>query len=300
MTSLKFNYSELRENYFTKIELKKLTTSVGISTITENALIILGKYITDLGRIITLMALKNKKDDFSRSIDASDIKLAHHNLSNYETPQIYYLWFISPNGTCLYSKSFSNMKFPDAIFSGMLVGMHVLVSELTGRPFERIDMGDLGMYLYETSSIVCALVSKKDPKAKLINQTLITEFLNIFGSKVFESAVDINQFRIFDKVSRAIIRDWVFINPEIDAINEKKILVEVDSMEDQVISGYEKEDLSAAMEELRNMDVFKFDDTLSEENFGELLEKKFKFKKQKESDFKINIESLIKDEEDVE
>ncbi|OLS23810.1 MAG: hypothetical protein HeimC3_22820 [Candidatus Heimdallarchaeota archaeon LC_3] len=300
MTSGKFNYSELSENYFSKIELKRLTISVGINKITESALMILGKYISDLGRIITLLALTNKNDTSSYSIDASDIKLAHSNLSKYDPPQIYYVWFISPNGTCLFSKSFNKMEFPDAIFSGMLLGMHVLVKELTGRSFERIDMGDLAMYIYETSSIVCALVSKKDPNAKLINQALVHEFLDIFGKKVFESAVDLNLFRSFDKVSRAIVRDWIFINPELETSRERKILLEVDSIEEQVISGYKKGDLAAVMEELRKMEVFKLDNELSDEKLGELLEKKFKFKDQKETEFRIDIQSLINDYENNE
>ena len=47
---------------------------------------ILGKYISDLGRIITLLALTNINDTSSYSIDASDIKLAHSNLSKYDPP----------------------------------------------------------------------------------------------------------------------------------------------------------------------------------------------------------------------
>ncbi|MHA1983357.1 MAG: hypothetical protein ACW967_03305 [Candidatus Hodarchaeales archaeon] len=292
MTKIKSIYEELEENYFDLGELRDLSNSVGIESITDKALSTLGKFITDYGRIITQLALFQSNNNVDETIDINDLKIALEKIPTYQPPNVFYIWIIAGNGSCLYSKSLSNIEFPDTIFSGMLIGIHILAKELTGRSFERIDMEDLSLYLTESSNLICAILSKSDNDAGLLNKTILLEFLGVFRDVMFESALDVNIFQSFDKISRAIIRDWQFIKPEITA-EMRKVLVEADSIEIELSSDYKKEDLESAMNEIRNFEIFQETKTQSTEELDKILEKKFQFSENDKKRFRIDIKELM-------
>jgi hypothetical protein len=301
MTRNKSIFQELEENCFAIEELRNLSNSVGIESITDEALYTLGKFITDYGRIIAQLALFQRKNKEDQIFDINELKNALEKIPTYVPPNVFYIWIISGNGNCLYSKSLSNMEFPDTIFSGMLIGMHILAKELTGRSFERIDMEDLSLYLTESSSLVGAILTKSDSDASLLNKTILLEFIGIFGDILFQTGIDLNILQSFDKISRAIIRDWQFIKPEITA-EMRKVLVEADSIEKELPSGYKKEDLESAMNEIRNFEIFQSSKNQSTEELEKMLEKKFQFSESDKKRFRVDIRSLINqtDESDSE
>ncbi|MHA1991623.1 MAG: hypothetical protein ACW98A_11710 [Candidatus Hodarchaeales archaeon] len=297
MTNIKSIYQELEENYFAIEELRNLSNSVGIESITDEALYTLGKFITDYGRIITQLALFQPSNKEDQIFGINDLKIALEKIPTYLPPNVFYIWIIAGNGNCLYSKSLSNMEFPDTIFSGMLIGMHILAKELTGRSFERIDMEDLSLYLTESSTLIGAILAKSDSDASLLNKTILLEFLGLFRDELSKTGVDLNIFQSFDKISRAIIRDWQFIKPEITA-EMRKVLLEADSIEKELTSGYKKEDLESAMDEIRNFEIFQPSKIQSTEELEKMLEKKFQFSESDKKRFRIDINSLIDQKEE--
>lgn len=294
MTDNVFEYSKVKENFFTQKELRALATSLGIDNITQKALDVLGTYISDLGRVLTLLVLSQNDGG---EIEEHHVTQAFSNIGLYQPPSIYYIWIISDNGTCLYSKSLSIMEFPDAIFAGMLVGMLVMTRELTGRNLERFDMQDLAIYMNEQFGIIGAIVSKRTSDAQELNRFLLNEFISKFKKEILETGVDLNIFRSFDKVLHAVIRDWYFISKRTKKSTNKHILVEADSIEEEILSDYKKEDLESAMKEITQLEIFKKMEEPSE-NLEKILEKKFRFNGRDKLNLRFDLNQLAKEVED--
>ena len=181
-------------------------------------------------------------------------------------PMIHYIWIISENGTCLFSKSYSGLQFPDTIFAGLLVGIANMTTEVTGRTLEKLVIGDLIVHIQEVPPVLCAVISDDSKGIVHLVREIGKQFLQIYGHRVSEAAIDINVFSSFEKYARNTIRDFGIAIPSDSTGDSVQKLLDPDIIRQGVIVAAQNKDLKIAMQELKKLPIFTEDkdkDTLS-------------------------------------
>ncbi len=257
---------------FTEEEIRSLFNDVGAEKISKSAIRALHEQLIEIGHSITKIAstLVYEEDE----MDSTHLLRAAKRFSTMNLPVIHNIWIINSNGTCLFSKSYSGLKFPDTIFSGLLLGITNMCEEVSGRSLERLVLGDMSIHLRTVDPILVALVSDNvgDAVSYLVNQ-LGVRFLEIFGHRLDETAVDINVFTPFEHTVKDIIRSWGIALPSEVTGEGVQRLLDPELIRESVIRAAQRKDLEMAFSELKSIPLF-----TKEENLEQDLEKMFEMR----------------------
>ena len=269
MTEHLLDVLAFESNMFSEEDLRSLLDPKFVEKVPKEAVIALGEAITTFGTVLSRIALQFK--DSNGEVTSQEVELAFKKYQATKIPKIYNAWIITDNGTCVFAANYSHLRFPDTIFTGMLLGMEILTKEVSGRELEKIIMNDLAITLREVPPLLCAAVSDRNngdigPLLGYVGK----QFLKMFGAKVSEVAVDINTFRTFDKFLRLFIQDWHFLRPRSEE-GAREHLLETDSIRGTVATEIQKENIASVMHELKKMDVFTIEDK-TEEKLGSLID----------------------------
>ena len=269
MTEQKNNNSS---SIFTEEEIRSLINDVGAEKISKAAIRAIHEQIVEIGHSITKIATSLVSEE--EEMSASHLLRAAKRFSTMNLPVIHNIWIINSNGTCLFSKSYSGLKFPDTIFSGLLLGITNMCEEVSGRALERLVLGDMSIHLRTVDPILVALVSDNvgDAVTYLVNQ-LGTRFLEIFGHRLDETAVDINFFTTFEHTVKDIIRSWGIALPSEVTGEGVQRLLDPELIRESVIRAAQRKDLEIAFSELKSIPLF-----AKEENVEQDLEKMFEMR----------------------
>lgn len=284
-----------KDEFFTEEELRSITEEAGIDKIQKKAILALGDILTDIGTAITKLAIQNAKSEFPEEeiepveITRQLLMSAARRYATLEVPMIHYLWVISENGTNLFSKSYSGLNFPDTIFSGLLLGIANMVTEVTGRDLEKLVVGDLVIHIQEVPPILIAVISDDSKGIGTLVRQLGTEFLKIYGHRVNEPAVDINVFNSYEKTAREIIRDWGVALPSDATGDSVQKLLDPELIRQGVMVAAQQKDLKYAMNELRGMPMFQ---AVDEDDENAVENKIFASKREKVSNRKSGKELI--------
>ena len=244
------------ELFFTEGELRGL---FGTEKIQKRALLTLGDVLTDVGLSIAKIALTTTSEAKAEELSEEAVVKAAKRFAALSVPMMHYIWIINANGACLFSKSYSGLSFPDTIFSGLLLGISNMVTEVTGRTLEKLMIGDLSITIQEVSPLLCAAISDDSKGIPTLVKELAKEFLKIYGHRVSESAVDITSFSAFEKQARETIRNWGIQMPSDAAGGAVAKLLDPDIIRQGVILAAQRKDLKSAVQELKGLPIFQDD-----------------------------------------
>ena len=257
---------------FTEEEIRSLFNEVGAEKISKAAIRALHEQLIEIGHSITKIASTLVTE--GEEMDANHLLRAAKRFSTMNLPVIHNIWIINSNGTCLFSKSYSGLKFPDTIFSGLLLGITNMCEEVSGRSLERLVLGDMSIHLRTVDPILVALVSDNvgDAVTYLVNQ-LGVRFLEVFGHRLDETAVDINVFTPFEHIVKDIIRSWGIALPSEVTGEGVQRLLDPELIRESVIRAAQRKDLEIAISELKSIPLF-----TKEENIDQDLERMFEMR----------------------
>ena len=242
--------TDVDDNFFTEDELKSIFDSVGIDKVQRRAFFTLGEILTDIGYSIARIAVNYLADETAELTEEHIVKAAKRYIS-VNIPMIHYIWIISENGTCLFSKSYSGLQFPDTIFAGLLVGIANMTTEVTGRTLEKLVIGDLIVHFQDVPPVLCGVISDDSKGIVHLVRELGKQFLQIYGHRVSEAAIDINVFSSFEKYARNTIRDFGIAIPSDSTGDSVQKLLDPDIIRQGVIVAAQNKDLKIAMQELK-------------------------------------------------
>jgi hypothetical protein len=250
------NHSQI--TFFTEDELRTIFIEAGAEKISKTAIRALQDELADIGYSIIKLATKTLTEE--DTLGAGHLVRAAKRFSTMNLPVIHNIWIINSNGTCLFSKSYSGLKFPDTIFSGLLLGITNMCEEVSGRSLERLVLGDMSIHLRSVDPILVALVSDNigDAVSMLVNQ-LGQRFIEVFGHRLDETAVDINVFTPFEHNVRDIIRGWGIALPDEVTGEGVQKLLDPELIKESVFRAAQRKDLEIAFESLKSLPLFSRD-----------------------------------------
>ena len=182
---------------------------------------------------------------------------AYNKFISLKSPKIHYLWIINENGTCLFSAKFMMGKaFPDAIFTGLILGMSVMMKEVTGRELEQITFQDLALNLQEIPPILCVAISDQGEEILPLVKTLGQEFKKQFISYLGKAGIDLNVFNSFEHDARKIILDWTLNKDRTEKASNEKQILDPEVIQKSVMSQVAKDQITDAINELKQLPLF--------------------------------------------
>ena len=252
--------------------------STGISRVSRESVDALNSLLTRRARelatkAVALAAEKGREEVIEEDITQA-VRMASA-IATYEVakeaPVVHYVWFISSGGTCLMSRSYSGLKFPDTIFSGLMTGILDLMSEVTGRMIEKFSTDDLTVHIRRIGEITVAVIcdsEQSDPIDELTD-LLARRFSEVF---VDEIKLDIIDTSIFDDF--APVLDTLVVGAGLKIPMESlKVIKTSASLTDRQLE--ETVDAAALREELRRAqerisDFFRKDNELETVESGKM------------------------------
>lgn len=274
------------QSFFTLQELKNLVKQVGIEKIHKNALNALNELLFDTGTSIVKLALENNPKDVE--INSTMISNAYNHLVSLKTPKIHYLWVINENGTCLFSARFMMGKaFPDAIFTGLILGMVVMMKEVTGRELEQITFQDLTLSLQEIPPILCVAISDQNEKILPLVKLLGEEFKKQFTTYLDKAGIDLNVFNSFEHDAKRIIMNWTLNKNKSDKITQESQILDPEGIQKSVMSQVARDQITNAINELKQLPLFQEEKPELDSTHIDLLIEKRLNKKPKPHEKKI-------------
>ncbi|MFV2014020.1 MAG: hypothetical protein ACC656_01205 [Candidatus Heimdallarchaeota archaeon] len=257
-------------SFFKEEELRLLFIEAGAEKISKTAIRALQEELADIGYSIIKLATKTLTDD--DTLGANHLVRAANQFSTMNLPVIHNIWIINSNGTCLFSKSYSGLKFPDTIFSGLLLGITNMCEEVSGRSLERLVLGDMSIHLRTVDPILIAIVSDNigDAVSMIVNQ-LGQRFIEIFGHRLDETAVDINVFTPFEHSVRDIIRGWGIALPDQVTGEGVQKLLEPELIKESVFRAAQRKDIEIAFESLKSLPLFSRDESEMEDDLDRIV-----------------------------
>jgi len=242
-------------DFFTEEEIRTLFNSVGAKKIQKNALQLLSEVISEIGTSIIKIALTYINED--EEISDNHIMRAGKRFSSLNIPLIHNIWIISDNGTCLFSQSYSGLEFPDTIFSGLLLGIANMCEEVSGRQLEKLVLGDMAIQIRSVPPVLVAVVADNvGESVNILVKHLGEKFLESFGHRLGEVAIDINVFTPFEHTIKNIIRSWGIALPSEVTGEGVQRLLDPDLIRESVIRAAQRKDIQYAIHELRQISLF--------------------------------------------
>ncbi|UCE14704.1 MAG: hypothetical protein JSV04_05860 [Candidatus Heimdallarchaeota archaeon] len=236
-------------------QLLKKTDIPRVSKESVHALnkLVTGRALELATRAVTLAAEKGREEvleeDITKAVTmASPIAMYE---VDQEAPVVHYVWFISSGGTCLLSRSYSGLEFPDTIFSGLLTGIIDLMSEVTGRMIEKFSTDDLTIHIRRIGEITVAVIcdsEESDPIDELTD-ILARKFLEVFSEEIQMEVIDTSIFDDFAPVLDVLVAGSGLNIPK----ERLKIIKKSASLTDRQLE--ETVDAVALREEIRRAQV---------------------------------------------
>lgn len=277
--------------FFKEDEIREIFTFVGAEKVSKTAIRALQDELSDIGYSIVKIATQTLTED--ESLTANHLVRSARRFSTMNLPVIHNLWIINSNGTCLFSKSYSGLKFPDTIFSGLLLGITNMCEEVSGRSLERLVLGDMSIHLRAVDPILVAIVSDNigDAVSLLVNQ-LGQRFIEVFGHRLDETAVDINVFTPFEHNVRDIIRSWGIALPnEVTGEGVQKLL-DPELIRESVIRAAQRKDLEIAFESLKSLPLFSKDESELEDDLDRIIRMRERNLQRKDPNRKTGVDFI--------
>ncbi|MHA2074969.1 MAG: histone-like protein [Candidatus Hodarchaeales archaeon] len=194
--------------------VKMILKNTGIPRVSNESVVTLNKLMTRHARHIATKAVHFAKEngretvrgeDMTRAVRMTGTTVAYE--IEHEAPVVHNVWFISSGGTCLLSRSYSGIEFPDTIFSGLLTGILDLMSEVTGRLIEKFSTDDLTIHIRRISEITVAVIcdSEKGEPIDELTDLIALRFSEVFSKEITLDIVDTSIFDDFAPVLDALV-----------------------------------------------------------------------------------------------
>lgn len=242
---------------FTEVEIRKLFKKYGSVRVSKEAVVMLDKLLYRQGINIVKNSLIYSASDNKNELRKQDILKATKELIPETSVFVHHFWAYRDNGTCLMSKSFSGLKFPDTLFTGLLMGISNMVSEVTGRSLDYLVMDDLTLHAQGKSSVYMAIVCDTTQKESIA--ALLTNLLNRFIENYHEildnQVLNLNIFESFyEIVEDEVASAGMYIPTEIAKI-ETPILTHK-QIENSVLVAALRNEIIKASEQIKQLPIF--------------------------------------------
>ncbi|MFW9996016.1 MAG: hypothetical protein ACFFD4_28505 [Candidatus Odinarchaeota archaeon] len=140
-------------------------------------------------------------------IDAEMLRRAEKAIEEQERsqrhPYFHNIWIISHNGTCLLSRAFSGLKFPDTLFAGLLTGIVQMFDEVSGRHLDYIVLDDLVVHLYHhNSGLLIAIICDSHVKERIntLSEFIGNSFYKIYKDELSMQVINLEEFSEFNDI----------------------------------------------------------------------------------------------------
>ncbi|MHA1444010.1 MAG: histone [Candidatus Hodarchaeales archaeon] len=252
---------------FTTQECKRIIKKAGIQRVSLDAAVALNKLLTHQAREIAAGAVTTSMEKNRRTVTADDITHAVRmgsSIASYtvddEAPVVHNVWFISSGGTCLLSRSYSGLQFPDTIFSGLITGIFDLMGEITGRLIDRIVTDELTIHIRRIGEVTVAVIcnsENSDPINELA-QLLAHRFSEVFDKEVNQEVIDTSVFEDFTPVLDALVSGAGLSIPKerLKVISKRTTLTDR-QLEETINATALREELRRAQERIQDFDIFR-------------------------------------------
>ena len=252
---------------FANQECRRLIQKAGMKRISKDATIALNKILTFRAREIAAGAVTQSLERNQKTVTADDITYAVRMSSpvsgsevDTEAPVAHYVWFISSGGTCLLSRSYSGLQFPDTIFAGLITGIVDLMGEVTGRLIDKITTDDLVIHVRRISEITVAVISDSEHNEPIdeLTDLLARRFSEVFSEEITKDVIDVGIFQDFTPVLDALISGAGLNIPKerIKVIHTKTRLTDK-LIEETVDAVSLREEMKRAQDKIQEFDLFR-------------------------------------------
>ncbi len=264
---LSVNLNEMDKTYFTRQEIKSIfqkidsrmkLSKMAIATLNE----LLSSHGMDIARRAVMIARQTNKPGSNFEITATMIKKAQQEMEQSSMkPLFHYCWVIHENGSCLFSKSYSGLRFPDTLFSGLIIGIVDVMHEVTGRFPTFIKLGDLSVHLRRYGILTIVIISDTE-ETRSINH-LAKEIGRKFYQKYErylekEEIFDLSTFETFAEDLDLIAKQSGLTLPQhlASEVDEAHML-SMEQIEDTVAAAALREEILRATQQIRQLPIFK-------------------------------------------
>ena len=252
---------------FTNQECKRLIKKAGIQRVSADAAVSLNKLLTQRAREVAAGAVTHCMDKNRKTVTADDITFAVRMgspIASYvvdkQAPIVHNVWFISSGGTCLLSRSYSGLTFPDTIFAGLVTGIFDLMGEVTGRLIDRIVTDELIIHVRRIGEVTVAVICDSENSEPIdeLTDLLAQRFADVFIEEVNQEVIDTSVFEDFTPVLDALVSGAGLSIPKerLKVIQQQTRLTDR-QLEETVQATALREELRRAQERIQDFDIFR-------------------------------------------
>ncbi|MFW9778870.1 MAG: histone [Candidatus Heimdallarchaeota archaeon] len=195
-------------------KVRELLKRQGNPRVSKESVHALNNLLTRRAKEISTKAVTLAQDQGREEIREEDITQAVRMGSSFVTFEVdekasvvHYVWFISSGGTCLLSRGYSGLKFPDTIFAGLLTGILDLFGEVTGRRIDKFSTDDLTIHCRRIGEITVAVICDSDHGGPVdeLTELLAKRFDQVFSDEISMDVIDTSVFEEFTPVLDALV-----------------------------------------------------------------------------------------------
>ncbi|MCK4847413.1 MAG: NFYB/HAP3 family transcription factor subunit [Candidatus Heimdallarchaeota archaeon] len=252
---------------FTTQECKRIIKKAGIERVSPSAAVALNKLLTHHAREVAAGAVTISMEKNRKTVTSDDITKAVRmgsSIASYvvdkQAPVVHNVWFISSGGTCLLSRSYSGLKFPDTIFAGLVTGIFDLMGEVTGRPIDRIVTDELIIHVRRIGEVTVAIICDSENSEPIdeLTDLLAKRFSDVFAEEVEVDVIDTSVFEDFSPVLDALVSGvGLSIPKERLKVLRKQTTLTDRQLEETVDATSLREELRRAQERIQDFDLFR-------------------------------------------
>ncbi len=253
---------------FTTAECRRIIKKTGIKRVSQNAAVALNKLLTYRAREIAAGAVTRSRERNSQTVSADDITYAVRMgspVAGYEVeksaPVIHYVWFISSAGTCLLSRSYSGLQFPDTIFAGLVTGIVDLMAEVTGRLIDKITTDELVIHVRRIGEMTVAVICDSEQTKPIdeLTDLLALRFSEVFTNEITQEVIDTSIFEDFTPVLDALVSGAGLNIPKerLKVIGEQQLRLTDKQLEESVDATALRQELRRAQESILDLGLFR-------------------------------------------
>ena len=253
---------------FTTAECKRIIKKTGIKRVSQNAAVALNKLLTYRAREIAAGAVAKSRERNSQTVSSDDITYAVRMgspVAGYEVdsaaPVVHYVWFISSAGTCLLSRSYSGLKFPDTIFAGLVTGIVDLMAEVTGRLIDKITTDELVIHVRRIGEMSVAVICDSEQSKPIdeLTELLALRFSEVFTNEISQEVIDTSIFEDFTPVLDALVSGAGLSIPKerLKVIGEQRLRLTDRQLEETVDATALRQELRRAHDSIQDFGLFR-------------------------------------------
>ncbi len=253
---------------FTTAECRRIIKKTGIKRVSQNAAVALNKLLTYKAREIAAGAVARSSERNTQTVSADDITYAVRMgspVTGYEVdstaPVVHYVWFISSAGTCLLSRSYSGLKFPDTIFAGLVTGIVDLLAEVTGRLLDKITTDELVIHIRRIGEMTVAVICDSEQTEPIdeLTDLLARRFSDVFNEEINQEVIDVGIFEDFTPVLDALVSGAGLNIPKgrLKVIGEQQLRLTDKQLEETVDAAALRQELRRAHESIQDFGLFR-------------------------------------------